>query len=383
VKIIQEQIGRKETEPGASGGYLQAVIDGLEDELLVIDRDFRIVQANQSVLTRHGKKREEVIGQYCYDISHGLSEACHPPHHECPITRVWETGKPYQTTHLHLYEINGAKKERYLDIIASPIFDTEGKVVFVVELMRDVTEAKLLDMENARLHQELEKHDQVRGELLNQVFSIQEEERKRIARELHDETSQSLAALAASLEAITATLPEKETSLKARLKSLQTVALRALDEMRRLMYELRPTLLDDFGLVAAIRFLAERELKPAGITTRFKVNGKEKRLAPKLENTLFRVIQEALNNIARHSHANRSGITLTFRRRSVGVRITDNGNGFDVKEAVSARDRPRGLGLLGMRERVGLVNGVLTLESEPGQGTEITIEIPLEAKPHE
>ncbi|MDP2920514.1 MAG: histidine kinase [Dehalococcoidia bacterium] len=367
------------TAPQVSGEYLQAIIDGLEDELLVIDCSFRIVHANRAVLKRHGKKLEDVIGQYCYNISHGSPESCHLPYHECPITRVRETGKTSRATHLHIYTNGGEQKECYVDIIASPVFDKAGKVAFVVELMRDVTEAKLLDIENARLQQKAESDDRVRSELLNQVFTIQEDERRRIARELHDDTCQSFAGIAASLQAIITTLPETEAGLKTRLKSLQTVSLKSMDEMRRLIYELRPSILDDFGLVAALRYLIDQEMKRTGIRVRLKVTGAEKRL-PKLESTIFRVAQEAINNIIRHADASKAVISLSFKKNAIHVRITDDGRGFDVKEALGAKDRPRGLGLLGMRERVSLVNGSLIIRSEPGEGAEIAIEIPLEAK---
>ena len=100
--------------------YLQAIINSLEDELMVIDRDYRIIQANEAVLTKHGKRSDEVIGEYCYHVSHGLPDLCRPPHHECPIKAVWETGKAARVTHLHVYDEDNERQERYVDIIASP-----------------------------------------------------------------------------------------------------------------------------------------------------------------------------------------------------------------------------------------------------------------------
>lgn len=359
--------------PQLSVEYLQAVIDGLEDELLVIDRDYRLVQVNQAVLKRRGKPRREVIGRHCYDVSHGLTEPCRPPRHECPITDVWETGEASHATHLHLYGQNSEQK-RYVYIIASPIFDSEGKVVHVVELIRDVTEAKLLE-------EEVKRQGRARGELLNQLFSVQEEERKRLARELHDETTQSLAALTANLEVLSATAKDETT--RAKLKSLQEVSLKTLDELHRLIYELRPVALDDFGLVTALRSLVRKEMERASISVEFRVCGKGKRLPIKLENTLYRVVQEAVSNIIRHSRASHCTIVLHFRRNSVSARITDDGTGFDLAEAMTTAERPRGLGLLGMRERIDLVNGKLeVITGEGRKGTEINIEIPLAEEKH-
>jgi PAS domain S-box-containing protein len=520
-----------------SSSYLQAIIDSLEDELMVIDTNYRIVQANEAVLTRHQKPRQAVIGRYCYDVSHGLPELCRPPHHECPIKAVWETGKPARVTHLHLYSADKEKRERYLDIIASPITDKQGNIIAVTELMRDVTDAKKLELEvaeahrylsamnavagvvnqsleldtvlssaldktlqimrqdtggillidqtsqmlcyrvhqglpkesvravccrlgegisgkvaqtgepiviadistdpraaqidviakdglrslasvplrskerilgviniasrdacgfsdrdiqllesvatqiaiaieNAKLHQQVQRQDESRGELLREIFSIQEEERRRIARELHDETSQTLAILAASLEAVADLLPAGSDEVKTKLGKLQSLSINILDGIHKLIYELRPTLLDDLGLVAAIRWLAENNLKAAGVALQFRIIGQERRLSSQLETTLFRVVQETIYNIAKHARAKKASVQLRFKRDSVIVKVKDDGRGFDVNEAISSKERPRGLGLLGMKERVELFNGSFSIRSCPdGGGTEIDIQI--------
>ncbi|MBI2831579.1 MAG: GAF domain-containing protein [Chloroflexi bacterium] len=232
-------------------------------------------------------------------------------------------------------------------------------------------------LENAQLQQEVQHKEEMRGVLLREIFSIQEEERRRIARELHDETSQVLASLSASLEAASSLLPDGVQKTRAILKKAQALSIHILDEIHKIIYELRPTLLDDLGLVAAARWLADNNLGEAGIKATFKIVGQERRLPPQLEATVFRVIQEAVYNIARHAQATSATISLQFRKDSLGVRVEDNGVGFDVEKVISSADRPRGLGLLGMRERVELINGTLRILSYPGSGTEIDIEIPL------
>jgi len=208
-------------------------------------------------------------------------------------------------------------------------------------------------------------------------LSIQEGERGRIARELHDETSQVLARLNASLEATAGMLPASAEQAKAMLKKTQALSVSLLDEIHRLIYELRPTLLDDLGLVAAARWLTDNNLGTAGVALNFKSTGQQRRLPLQLETTLFRVIQEAVTNIVRHAHAKNANISLRFKKRSIRVHIRDNGRGFDVEEAISSKDRPRGLGLLGMKERAELMHGTLSMRSHPGDGTEIDIEIPI------
>ncbi len=172
-------------------------------------------------------------------------------------------------------------------------------------------------------------------------------------------------------------LPSNANKTKAILRKTQVLSINILDELHKLIYELRPTLLDDLGLVAAIGWLVDNNLVTAGINSNFKTTGKVKRLDPQLETLLFRVIQEAVYNIAKHADAKSADVRLSFKKRLIGVRVRDDGRGFNVNEAISSKDRPRGLGLLGMKERVELVNGTLDIWSRPGGGTEINIEIPL------
>ncbi len=231
-------------------------------------------------------------------------------------------------------------------------------------------------IEKSRLHQEVQHKDKIRGELLREIFSIQESERKRIARELHDETTQVLASLNANLEAAANTLPAHDRKTEPMLRRAQELSISILDDIHRLIYELRPTLLDDLGLVAATRWLVDNSLRTVGVNVNFKIIGQERRISPEFEITIFRVIQEAASNIAKHSKAERVDLKLHFRKNSVRLHIKDDGIGFDVNEAISSKKRPRGLGLLGMRERVELMNGTLNIRSRLGSGTEIDIEIP-------
>ena len=250
-----------------------------------------------------------------------------------------------------------------------------------VQLLDSIAAQVAIAVENARLHQEVQRKDEIRGELLREIFSIQEEERRRIARELHDETSQTLASLAANLEAIAGTLPSGTEKAKTRLREVGQLAISILDEINKLIYQLRPTLLDDLGLVSGVRWLVDNYLGAAGITVNFKTAGQVRRLVPQLETTLFRVIQEAVYNIAKHAHARNASLSLHFKKSAIRVRVRDDGRGFDVEEAITSKDRPRGLGLLGMKERVELFNGTMSISSHPGDGgTEIDIKIPLKGE---
>ncbi len=231
-------------------------------------------------------------------------------------------------------------------------------------------------IEKDHLYCEIQRKEEMRGELLQGILSIQEDERRRIAHELHDETTQVLASISANLEAALETLSGNPQKVREMIKRAQTLSIRILDETHRLIYELRPSLLDDLGLAAALRWLADNSLRPTGIHVSLRTSGKERRLASATEVTLFRVIQEATSNITRHARAKNVTIRLYFRNDSIRANIQDDGQGFDVGEAISTRDRPRGLGLLGMKERVELAKGKLNITSRSGGGTEIDIEIP-------
>ena len=229
-----------------------------------------------------------------------------------------------------------------------------------------------------QLYQDARHKEKIRRELLHDLLSLQEEERKRIARELHDETSQAVTSISANLEAAIGMLPTNVHKAKAIIRKTQNQSITILEEINRLIYELRPAVLDDLGMVPAIQWLSEINLEKAGVLVNFKTAGRVKRLDIKLETVLFRVIQEVIQNIARHADAKNVNINLNIKKTVIKVQVTDDGRGFDVKEAMIAKDRPRGLGLLGMKERVELVGGRLDIRSHSGGGgTEINIEIPL------
>ena len=364
-----DEINESLKRMGNSKSYLHAIIDSLEDELLVVDKNYRIVQANEAVLRKHGKRRQEVIGSYCYEVSHNLARRCNLPLHECPIRTVWKTGKSAQATHVHVFHVEGERRERYLDIIASPVTDSRGNVIAVTELMRDVTDRK-------EAEEQLESSREQLRSLSAHLESVREEERKKIAHDLHDETSQVIASLTALLEAAVSKLPSSANQSRVLLNKAQELSIQILDQIHKLIYQLRPTIIDDLGLAAAIRWLAESNLEVAGIKANLKVIGQEIRLTSELETALFRVIQEAISNIVRHAHAKSVNIRLYFKKRAIRLRVRDDGCGFDVNEAITSKDRPRGLGLLGMKERIELINGTVNISSCPGGGTEIDIEIP-------
>ncbi len=215
--------------------------------------------------------------------------------------------------------------------------------------------------------------------LLEKAISTQEEERKRIARELHDDTLQDLSA---ALIRIDMCKIRPEGISMSKIDGIRSIIVKALDGITSLIQNMRPTLLDDLGLVPAIKSLLDVHLGARNIDFYFNAAGvADKRFRPEMEITLFRIIQEAVLNIARHSKATHVFVLFTIENESVHVEIEDDGEGFDLRKLLQAGayntvDR-RGLGLLGMKERVALIGGKIDFCSQPGLGTRVDIRIPL------
>jgi signal transduction histidine kinase len=244
-----------------------------------------------------------------------------------------------------------------------------------VDLLRAIANQVAMAVENARLYRDLEQKERARRELLHQVITAQEDERCRIARGLHDETSQSLTALLYSLE----TVAEKADcrDLQRNLLEMRGLVRNMLDNVHRLIYDLRPTLLDHLGLVEATRWLAEKRLGSVGVQVHVSRKGDVRRLESSIATAVFRVVQEAISNIANHAGARNAWLVFVFRRNRLTVTLTDDGVGFDPSSVEWRPGSPRGLGLIGMEERMDLVGGRLAISSAPYEGCEVQIEVPL------
>jgi signal transduction histidine kinase len=209
------------------------------------------------------------------------------------------------------------------------------------------------------------------------MISAQEEERKRIARELHDETGQALTSLLVSLRLI----ERAESMQEARemTSNMREVISQALDRVKEMALELRPSVLDDLGLVPALANFVHSSPERLGLDVDFvtsDLNGE--RLPLEVETTLYRIAQEALVNVARHANADHVTVHLKRRQGSIVLVVEDDGMGFDPQEVLASAPKNKRLGLYGMEERASLLGGRLTVESQPGAGTVISVEIPRE-----
>jgi len=238
-------------------------------------------------------------------------------------------------------------------------------------------------VENARLYRELQHKEALRGQLLGKLISAQEEERRRIARELHDQYAQALTALSVSVDAADRVLLPDMSAVRTQLKEVKQLAAQTLDQTYDLIFDLRPTTLDDLGLVPAIRWYAESRLEPAGVEVHLETPGLRGRLPPEVETALYRVVQEALLNVVKHAQAHQVRIRLEVRDGRLRGVVEDDGQGFDLAQVQRTSGRGRGMGLLGMQERMELLGGTLHIETAASQGTRVLIELPLRSLPEE
>jgi signal transduction histidine kinase len=235
-------------------------------------------------------------------------------------------------------------------------------------------------VESAWLWEEVQRQSALRARLLNQIITAQEAERQRIARELHDEAGSALTSLIVGLRLIE-TRAEGNEALRAQAADLKALAGQILDDLHRLSVELRPSALDRLGLVMALEQFVRDYGRKHGLRADFQAACPPGlRLPAEVEMALYRIVQEALTNVVRHAAATHVGVILERRQGSVVAIVEDDGRGFDVPATLAGAGEGQRLGLFGMQERAALVGGRLTLESAPGQGTTVFVEIPLGVK---
>jgi signal transduction histidine kinase len=223
-----------------------------------------------------------------------------------------------------------------------------------------------------RIQDELTKREAMRRELLRHTVRAQEEERGRIARELHDETSQVLTAFSLDLATLRTVVCDR-AEIKNLVDRLQDLSKQMSQGLYRLVHDLRPAQLDDLGLVPALEYLKDDSVS-SGLDVVIDIHGKARRLDTVVETVLFRVAQEALHNIVRHAQVRQARILLVYQSQEVTLKVEDSGAGFNPVESFAP---PRGWGLAGMRERVESIGGQLSIESEPGKGTIVEVAVPV------
>jgi signal transduction histidine kinase len=231
------------------------------------------------------------------------------------------------------------------------------------------------------LNVELKEREEMLAELLHKVVSAQEGERRRIARELHDGAGQMLTGIGLRLAAAKESARSDPELAVSQITELKELNAQALQELRLIIYDLRPSVLDDLGLVPALKAQVRDFESRTGVNSEFIVKGRKRRIRPDLETIIFRIGQESLTNIAKHAEADNVHVELVIKPTSMTLIINDDGKGFDPEKVLRRNPAQRSAwGLLGIQERVALVGGICSIDSEPGKGTTIKAAIPLAAE---
>ncbi len=325
------------------------------DAILVQAMDGKIVTVNSAATRLTGYPHQELIGMHIRDLL--LPEGLEMARGVRQRLLQGEVVEPY--------EQQAIKKDGTIIImkLTTSVITADGKVTGFQHIARDETEEKRM-RDNLRFY-------------IQQVTKVQEEERKRIARELHDDTIQELVALSLQLDGFSDSRGQLSEDAIKRLDKLQNQVGNIIRSVRRFSQDLRPSILDDLGLVAALESVADEIMEQHGIATEVKVIGEPRRPSPEKELLLFRIVQEGARNVWRHSQASKVSITTEFTADKIKITIQDNGRGFRLPARLGDLASAGQLGVVGMHERAQLLGGTLTVQSELHKGTTITVETPM------
>jgi signal transduction histidine kinase len=356
-----------------SSKTLSKIVDGSAIPLFVINKDHIITHWNAAVEALSGQKKEDVIGKD--DHWKAFYSEKRPSMADLIVEgassreiEVYYSGKYKKSALIEdAYEAEDffphlGDKGKWLHFTASPIKDDHGNIIAAIETLEDITERKNLE-ENLRF-------------FLQEITKAQEEERKYIARELHDDMAQILGSLSRRLD----NLLRKEHSFRSSdvsaLQDVQTLLNKGIKSLNSFIQNLRPSLLDDLGLIPALRSLTHNLENTDGTLSTFRVIGEERRLTNEIELSLFRIVQEALNNVSKHAQATEVQVIAEFHDSGIILIVSDNGKGFELEGSMDDLPRIGQLGLMGMQERVWLLGGSIEVNSQPRKGTTLKVDVP-------
>ena len=352
---------------------LARIIDSCSIPSFVIDRDHNVTHWNTAVEALTGIKRGDILGTdgqwraFYREKRPVMADLIVDGASEDEIVGFYGRRCRKSSLIKGAYEAGDffpdlGDKGKYLRITASPIKNDDGATIGGMETLEDVTR-RMVAEENL--------HYYVRA-----ITTAQEEERKRIARELHDDTVQVLTSLSRQIDNYMRGKKSLTPELSRFLSDLQEQLNAGAKSVHSFSQALRLSLLDDLGLIPALRSLVGRVSEGNQVRAVVEVAGEERRLGPEVETAVFRIVQEAVNNIRKHAQPCDASVRVEFAPDKVRVVISDNGKGFDLSEGIDALPRGGKLGLAGIRERVRLLAGTFHVWSSPGQGTRLTLEIP-------
>ena len=394
--VVGDQVYLLESAEAASNRFRGNVLEQINDIVIAVDADDRLIYLNPPAERKYGVKASDVLGE---KVDALFSVRWDDAAHEKAWHESIENRGSWRGENIH---ITRDGTEFYAESMIGKLYDGQRVFTGKMAVIRDITHRKTAEEELKRAHEELEervesrtrelgetyralqremeersKLEKQRTELLERIVTTEEEERGRIARDIHDQLGQRVTALRLQIASLidNGIDPEK---LPGQVELLRRNAMRLDSEISFLAWELRPAALDDLGLPDAAAAFLEDWSHNYKISSGFNSRGfGERRLEPRIETQLYRIMQEALNNIAKHSSATRVNVLLSWNRDEVALLVEDNGKGFDVA-AVEGTRGGKGFGLMSMQERANLVGGKVEIESALGAGVTVYARLPIE-----
>jgi two-component system sensor histidine kinase DegS len=351
---------------------LAKIIDGSSIPSFVINREHIIIHWNTAIEALTDINREDAIGSdYQWKSFYNekrpiMADLIVDGATEQEIEKYY--GAKYRKSTLieGAYEAEDffpelGKDGKWLRFTASPIRTNDGQIIGAIETLENVSERKLAE-QNLIYY-------------LKEITTAQEEERKRIARELHDDTAQVFGALSRHLDNFIRKNRSLSPDVISFLTGVQTQLNQGAQDLHRFCQELRLSVLDDFGLIPALRSLLKRLDENEGVKTNFKVVGEVTRYSPEAESMLFRIVQEAINNVRKHAQATKVRVLIEFVENGIKIAISDNGRGFEFGDKLGGLLKNGRLGFVGIQERVRLLGGDFEVRSKPGKGTTLRVQV--------
>jgi len=333
----------------------RGLFENASEAIVVFSTSGRIVSINKACEQLTGYTQNELLSTSIYEIFKGVSQEMV----KRTVSEKLEKSAVGEAEEFRLVKKDGT--EAFIQLKVSPLLRGDD-IIGLQAIALDVTEER-------QLRQNMEYY-------ITQIIRAQEDERLRISRELHDDTAQVLASLSRSLDLLISKEKELSKPVIKRLEELRKEADSVLQGVRRFSQDLRPSILDDLGLMPALDWLISDLEKQCKMAIKLDLVGNQHRLPPEKELTVFRIAQEALNNVKRHSQASAVEMTIDFSDDALTLIISDNGQGFNMPQRASDLALSGKLGIVGMRERARLIGGILIVQSETNVGTTITLRVP-------
>ena len=359
IDVTERQEAKEQAQE--SEATMRALLETAAQAVVAVRRDGRIVLVNAAAETMFGYQREELIGLKVGDLVPQRSREQHAGY-QAEYFR-----QPQNQPMGVAQDLAGVRKngtEFPIEVSLGHVETRDGTLA--VAFVFDITERK-------RSRDALEQSEARLRSLTAGLLAAQEEERKRLSRDLHDDLNQRMAMLAVGVAELEAGLPDSAGAIREHLLNLETSLKGVSNDLRRTAYQLHPSVLEHLGLAAALEAYCEDVSKLGKIKARFKQHNVPEHIPEAAALCLYRVAQESLGNAVKHSGATRASVNLTGRENELILTISDTGRGFDPSEA----RKKGGLGLVSMEERVRLAEGILAIRTRPGDGTHVTIRIPL------